>query len=150
MKRKLVFLTLAVLIACEAPNPVTTGREMAPDGTLMDTSRDIPRPYSSVVAGINRGSDACLNRSVNEGTNEETRYSFAFGQNDQMSIWKVRRSDKGASTEVYAVRAVPSDTGTTVWLSGGDASYRSLDVGVLRWANGDSIICPKMPAEISQ
>ncbi len=158
MTRLIGVLCAAVLLtACETSKGVTTsGREMDESGKLGAEAKIIQRSYASVVQGLRAGAKTCLNRVVganDDDTGPWARYSTGFGETAEVTVMRLRQEigsvagNYGTREDIYTVQVRPGDKGTTVELFGGDATFRSLDVGVLRFANGDSIICPRMPVK---
>ena len=157
--------TVVVVSGCVDRNGVTvSGREFADDGTLVAETKEIERPFTSAVVGLASGSEACLNKIVEADkttmvngerrkVTQLARYSTAVGQNSQMFVMhlseeiEIGNGEFGPKSEIMTVRAWAADGTTLVSLEGGDDTFRSLDVGILRMANGDSLICPRMPFE---
>ncbi len=152
-----VLCAAVLLTACETSEGVTTsGREMDEAGKLGADVKIIQRSYGSVVQGLRAGAKTCLNRVVSandDGTGPWARYSTGIGEAGEVTVLRLRHEigsvagNYGAREDIYTVQVRPGGKGTVVELFGGDATFRSLDVGVLRFANGDSIICPRMPVE---
>ena len=166
MRLFLLIVVVGIVSSCVDRNGITvSGREVTDDGTLETETKEIERKFSSVAESMKSGSEACLNRTIeNEKlvfadgetrkVRRQTRYSTVSGQNSQMFVMHLSAESEtsggefGPKGEILTVRAWPNGKKTFVSLEGGDETFRSLDVGILRMANGDSLICPRMPAEL--
>jgi len=154
MTRVLPLAAALLITACTDTTLVRTteNREAGPDGMLASDTRIFERKLDSVMVTVRSGSETCMNRIV-EGPGGRARYSSTLGTapgHARLVLSEALAAQGGgfgAAREVYRVDLAATGKGTAVTISGGDARYLALDVGVRRWVNGGSVICPVMPAE---